>query len=86
MQSTHGVDLAAGRAFGGHHRDIGAEQVGKQTGNGVAVQHEVVRRDVCGHAYVPVGPKRSVRICDGARPMRTRAFAADSTRAVGPQM
>ncbi len=36
--------------------------------------------------HVPVGPKRSVRTRSGGRPSRTRALAATSTSAVGPQM
>ena len=64
MQGSHLVDLAAGGAFGGHHRDVGAEEVGEQAGQRVAVEHQDLVH-VHGHRLSP---------------SRTESFGADLRR------
>src|SRR5512143_312039 len=79
-------------ALGGGHGHLGAEDLLEDAGNSIGVQHQltvhVAQRFLHDQppVLVPVGPKRSVRICDGGRPSRTSVFAADSTSSVGPQI
>src|SRR5205823_9381385 len=78
-----GPAVIAGLGSGGH---LDAQDRRQRATGGIPVETGVTP---VGHdpllRHVPLGPKRSVLTRSSGSPIRTRAFAATSTSAVGPQ-